>query len=196
MIETETAAHLQVKKYRISPVLFTQGYFGERGPCTCSSVCCSGGVYVDLAERERILAVKDIVKQHMDETQSTHHEGWFEDSEQDDTDFPSGKCVGTNVINEKCAFLDKYGRCSIQLAAVERGLHRWTWKPLFCVLYPLEISDGVVGFDDLLQDEQVCCTVQPEFDIPLFEACKDELIYLLGQDGYEQLEQYYQTLAK
>jgi hypothetical protein len=196
MIDTETSSLLQVKQYHISRELFTKGYRGGKGPCTCTTMCCGGGVYVDLAERDQILAVKDLISMEMDETQSPDPTMWFEDTEQQDSDFPSGRCIGTTVISDKCAFLDKFGRCVIQMAAVSRGLHRWTWKPRFCVLYPLEITDNVIGFDDLLQEEQACCTVHGDFDLPLFEACKDELVYLIGDDGFEQIRQHYQTLAK
>lgn len=196
MIETETTSYLQVNQYRIAPALFNRGYNGEKGPCTCTSVCCSGGVFADVTERDQILMVKDLIQGQMDDTQSRDHTEWFEDSEHEDHDFASGRCVGTAVINDKCAFLDRFGRCSIQLAAVAEGLHRWAWKPRFCVLYPIEITDNVIGFDDLLQEDQACCTVHPAFDIPLFEACRDELIYLLGEDGFEELRRHYQTLAK
>jgi hypothetical protein len=30
----------------------------------------------------------------------------------------------------------------------------------------------------MLQDEQSCCTVQNEFDVPLFHTCRGELMYL------------------
>ena len=79
----------------------------------------------------------------MDETQTADPAHWFEPEEQDDDDFPSGRCVGTRVLNDKCAFLDRFGRCTLQVAATRvRGLHRWALKPLFCILYPIEIRQG------------------------------------------------------
>jgi hypothetical protein len=191
-----TSNGFAVRGYSFSPELFSQGFAAGSGPCRCSSDCCSGGVYADVAERDRILALKEKIKAQMDETQTTDENLWFDSEIEDDRDFASGQCVGTTVVNNKCAFLNVKGHCSIQLAAVAEGLDRWAWKPLFCVLYPIEITDRVIGFDPMLQDEKPCCTINQQFEIPLFRACKDELIHLLGADGYARLEEHYAGLEK
>ncbi|MBI5471503.1 MAG: DUF3109 family protein [Ignavibacteriae bacterium] len=185
---------LVVKGYRISNEFFEKGYTEGNSPCQCSTNCCKGGVWTDLNEHHLIMAKKDLIKQHMDETQSTDESRWFEAEPQDDPDFSSGKAMGTEIINDKCAFLDKFGRCSIQLAAVANGLHKWEWKPLYCVLFPVEVSNGIVGFDPMLQGEEECCSISSEFATPLFRACKEELTYLLGEDGYQQLEDHFASL--
>jgi hypothetical protein len=64
-------------------------------------------------------------------------------------------------------------------------------KPLFCILFPIEITEKVVSFDDMLQDEQSCCSVTAPFDTPLFEGCKEELVHLVGEDGYRAMEDHY-----
>ncbi len=130
----------------------------------------------------------------MDASQVRDESRWFDDEEIEHADFPSGKCVGTNEINEKCAFLDSQGRCSIQMASIAAGEHKWSMKPLYCVLFPIEITDKVVGFDDLLQEESTCCSITTDFTSPLFRGCKEELIYLLGEDGYAMIEQHYSAL--
>lgn len=182
---------LKVKQFTVSPELFTKGYPADRGPCACTSVCCSGGVYADVKERDIILAHKEMIKEQMDETQVSDERYWFEQEESEDADFVSGRRVGTEVHNNKCVFLDKVGRCSIQLASVQAGKHKWTIKPLFCILFPLEISDNVIGFDDLLQKEQPCCSIDANFEVPMFEACHEELAHLVGNDGLELMRQYY-----
>jgi hypothetical protein len=187
------APTLEVKGYTISPDLFSLGYPEGGGPCTCTSTCCEDGVYADITERDRILKNSDMIARHMDETQNTDPSSWFDTVEEDDPDFASGRCVGTAVINGKCALLDRAGRCSLQTAAMAEGMHRWAIKPLYCILYPIEVTDKTVGFDPLLQDEQVCCTVSNRFQIPVFEACRDELIRLLGEDGFETLRYHYQS---
>jgi hypothetical protein len=186
---------LRVKQYTFSDELFSQGFAQGRGPCTCTSVCCEGGVYADIAERDRIMELRDIIRKHMDATQPQDPSLWFELSEQEDADFPSGRCVGTEEFNGKCVFLDSRGRCSIQVAAVAQGLDRWAWKPLFCILFPIEVSGNVVNYDPMLQGEQPCCTTQADYSIPLFRACRDELIHLLGQEGYDMLEEHYRNRA-
>ena len=189
----ENPPSLVVKGYRIAPELFTKGYAFGCGPWTCTSFCCSGGVYTDIRERDRILANRDLIKEYMDDTQSTDESLWFEE-EEDDPDFPSGRRAGTRVVNEKCAFLDAHGSCSIQRATTAEGTGRWALKPLYCILYPVEISDHEIGFDPMLQNEQACCTVSDGHDIPVFEACRDELVHVLGEDGFQVLRAHYETL--
>jgi hypothetical protein len=148
-------------------------------------------VYADVREKENILNHKEMIRKYMDETQVTDEALWFEDRESDDADFQSGRCVGTREINDKCAFLDKRGRCTLQVAATEEGMHKWALKPLFCILYPIEISNNVVSFDDMLQDEQPCCSIGPDFQVPLFEACRAELVHLVGEDGFRIMQEHF-----
>ena len=185
---------LKIGQYTMSGELFTKGFRKDAGPCSCSSACCEGGVFVDLHERDVIMAHRDLIARHMDQTQTTDPSRWFETEVVDHTDFPSGECVGTEVINDKCAFLDGAGRCSLQKAAVAEGMHKWSIKPLFCILYPIEISDGIVSFDEMLQEEETCCTIETSFDVPLFEACREELVHIVGNEGYALMEKHYASL--
>lgn len=185
---------LKVKQYLIANEFFEKGYSAGNGPCRCTSHCCTHGVWVDVRERETILQHKALIQQQMDETQVPDEGAWFEGDIEEDADFPSGRCVGTAVINNKCAFLDKRGRCSIQVAASAAGKHQWEWKPLFCILFPVVIENSIVQFDPMLQGEEPCCTIGEKFETPLFAACKEELTYLLGADGYARLEEHYASL--
>jgi hypothetical protein len=187
------STQLRIKQYTISPELYEKGFRAGCGPCSCSSVCCQNGVYADVTERDRILDHKELIKKYMDETQTRDESLWFERQEEEDSDFRSGRRVGTEVVNGKCAFLDKSGRCSIQVAATAAGMDKWAIKPTFCILFPLEISNNVLGFDDLLDEDQSCCSISSVFDVPLFEACKDELTHILGEDGYAELELFYRN---
>ncbi len=187
---------LIVKGFTIAPELFRKGFPEGGGPCSCVSRCCQGGVYVDLQERERILEAKEQIKGQMDWSQTKDDSRWFESEEMAHTDFPSGKCVGTQEINEKCAFLDSKGRCSVQLASVAAGNHKWALKPLYCILFPIEITDKVIGFDDLLQEESTCCSITGDFETPLFRACKEELVHILGPEGYALVEERYAMIQQ
>ncbi len=133
-----------------------------------------------------------MIRRHMDETQGHDHRDWFEASEHDDPDFLSGRCVGTSVVNGKCAFLDGKGRCSIQVATTAEGLGRWALKPLYCILYPLEVSNAVVDYDPMLHGEHSCCTAGAPFDVPLFEACRAELEHLFAREGMQAMQDHYQ----
>jgi len=189
-----TRAHagvLTVKGFSCSPELFEKGFPAGMGPCRCASECCEGGVYADVHERDAILAHKDMIMKSMDETQTRDHQRWFETVEQDDPDYASGRCVGTTEIHGKCAFLDGKGRCSIQVACVEHGMHKWALKPLFCILYPVTIEDRTIGVDDMLQGERPCCSVGSVFDVPFFEGCREELEHLVGEEGFRLIQEHY-----
>lgn len=187
---------LKVGQYSISNEFFEKGYPSGNGPCKCSSNCCKGGVWTDITEHDVIMSKKELIKAQMDDTQTTDVAKWFEPEEIDDSDFPSGKAIGTEIVNDKCVFLDKIGRCSIQLAAVADGKHKWEWKPLYCVLFPVEVTNNVVGYDPMLQGTETCCTVSSVFETPLLAACKDELVHLLGEDGYRKIESHYASMHK
>jgi len=191
---SEDRPALSINGYTFSNELFEKGFPSEGGPCACSSVCCEEGVYADIADREKILSHKEMIKKYMDETQTRDETRWFEEQEREDADFPSGRCVGTEAYNGKCVFLDRFGRCSLQVAATSEGMQKWALKPFFCVLYPIEVTRKVVSFDDMLQDEQSCCSIGHRFDVPLFEACREELTYLVGEEGFRRLEEYYVAL--
>ena len=185
---------LKVGQFTVSGDLFTKGFSTSAGPCSCSTTCCRWGVFVDLLQRDAILAHREIIAREMDDTQNRNATEWFDGETHPDPDFPSGACAGTRVHNDKCAFLDREGRCSIQVASVKNGMHKWALKPLFCVLYPIEISTGIVNFDDMLQDEEHCCSIRAPFEVPVFEACREELVHLVGEEGFNDMLSHYQQL--
>jgi hypothetical protein len=181
--------HTDTRRFQVSPELAEKGYGRGMGPWNCTAACCGGGVYADVTERDRILAHRHIIRKYMDESQTPDDSRWFEAHEFADADFPSRRCVGTTIINDKCAFLNRRGQCVLQVAATSEGMHKWALKPLFCVLFPLEISNGVISFDGMQQSDHPCCCISDDFAIPLYEACKEELEYLIGEEGYRLIEE-------
>ena len=66
-----------------------------------------------------------------------------------------------------------------------RGLDRWAIKPLYCVLYPIEITGGTVSFDHMLQGEQPCCSVDTTNSTSRCSArARTNWSFSLGEDGY------------
>jgi hypothetical protein len=191
-----------VKGLRVDESIFTQGFVEYCNIDKCGGGCCHSGVYADKAEYERILTHKDAIAAVMDDTQVKDPAAWFDEVWINDTDFPSGKAVGTNVqdrdggisgYKEGCVFLDKRNFCSIQVAAVEAGLHRWSWKPDYCILFPVTVVEGVITYDDSHSEDLHYCgpNGRTNYVHSVFEAMTDELKYFLGESEYLKLYQYF-----
>jgi hypothetical protein len=178
---------LFIGKYEIDPILFTKGFASGRGPYQCESKCCSSGVWTDVGEQLVIMSYKDSIKKYMDETQTTDDTLWFDPEMIDDADFVSGKAIGTQTHNNKCVFLMKDGRCSVQMFSKEELGDAWKIKPFYCIAFPICVSDGVLTFDDYQQGCAQCCSIVDNAEISMVESCKAELVYVLGADGYETL---------
>ena len=168
----------------IDPIIFTYKF-----KCNCPGECCGYGVFIDYKEYETILSIKDKVITNMDETQSTDVSEWFEEPEKDE-DFESGIAVGTEVINDKCTFLDKDGLCTLQKIAMQEGKFKWEYKPIYCVLFPLTTYEGALTIDDEHIDRLASCNVDPNTRLTIYEACREELKHFLGAEGFEELENY------
>ncbi|MBT8378260.1 MAG: DUF3109 family protein [Ignavibacteria bacterium] len=183
--ETENFAEKFSKK--IKNVLIDPNIFTYKFVCSCQGECCNFGVYTDLKEYYNILLIKDKVKQLFDETQSKKVKKWFEPPEEDE-DFESGVAVGTEVIKGKCTFLDRDGLCTLQKLALIEGEHKWKYKPLYCILFPFTVYEGVLTIDDEHIDRLDSCNVNP--NLTIFEAVSEELKYFFGEDGFAELEKY------
>jgi hypothetical protein len=168
----------------IDPQIFTFKF-----TCKCSGECCNYGVYTDLKEHEMILGIKDKIIPLLDETQSKDIEDWFEEPEEDE-DFESGIAVGTELVNDKCAFLDKNGLCTLQKLALMEGEYKWKYKPIYCVLFPLTIFEGALTIDDEHIDRLKTCNVNPVVGTSIYDACKEELLHFLGEENFTELENY------
>ncbi len=168
----------------IDPIIFTFSFH-----CKCSGECCWYGVYTDLKEHNLILSIKEKIIPIMDATQTIDVEKWFEAPEKDE-DFESGVAVGTELFNNKCTFLDKNGLCSLQKLANNEGGHKWKYKPLYCILFPLTIFEGALTIDDEHIDRLKTCNKNPMATTTIYEACKEELKYFLGEKGFSELEEY------
>jgi len=179
-----SSKELYINGIKIDPKIFTFK-FG----CRCNGECCHYGVYTDLKEHEHILSIKDKIIPLMDETQSKNISDWFEKPEEDE-DFESGVAVGTEIINNKCAFLDKNGLCVLQRLALQEGHHKWKYKPIYCVLFPLTIYENTLTIDDEHIDRLNYCNKFPVSDTSIFDACREELEYFFGEKGFEELQKY------
>ncbi|QQS37443.1 MAG: DUF3109 family protein [Ignavibacteriales bacterium] len=173
-----------VNGLKIDPTIFTFTF-----SCKCNGECCHYGVYTDLDESKMILGIKDKIIPLMDETQSKNTADWFEVPEED-SDFPSGIAVGTNIINKKCSFLDKDGLCTLQKLAGLEGNHKWDYKPQYCILFPLTIFENSLTIDDEHIDRLHTCNKNPNTTQSIFDACREEIRHFFGEEGFAEIEEY------
>lgn len=187
MKDSDNLVHNFTKKIKgvfIDPQIFTFRFI-----CNCPGECCNYGVLTDYNEYLNILSLKDKIIPLMDETQSKNVKDWF-DEKIVDKDFESGFAVGTEIINDKCTFLDKNGLCTLQKLALKEGEFKWKYKPLYCVLFPLTTYEGVFTIDTDHLDRLPYCNIDPNTRLTMFEACEEELRYFFGEDGFNELKKY------
>lgn len=195
--------YLEFKGLKIDPLIFTQGFVPGCDLSICGGRCCHWGVYVDKDFVPRIMEHEDRIKAVMDKYQPADSSMWFEKEPEKDTDFPSGYAIGTEVFTDpngkdRCVFNDQLGRCSIQVMSVENGLHKWAVKPVYCIMYPLAVMDGILTCDlDHAERLDYCGTSHSENHTQtVFDATKEEIRYLFGDDCYEFLLRHYEDNYK
>lgn len=175
---------------RVGDNLLTTKFSSGCAISNCSGTCCKHGVFADIEERQRILAHTDLIRQHLEPQQEQNSDEWFEHNEVVDTDFVSGKAVGTQARDYGCVFLDSSGRCTLQKAAIAAGMHPYALKPFYCVAFPITISEGILIVDDLELEQHIpCCTIENAGTRDVFDVCQVELEYVLGKEGFAELKE-------
>jgi Fe-S-cluster containining protein len=169
---------------RVSSQLLTSRFARSCATTSCSAQCCRGGVLVDIAHRDRILAEAPLIVQHMEPDQEHDPSSWFEAEDEPDADFPSGRAVNTAIVNDTCVFLDSQRRCVLHAAeSSSPGL-----KPFFCRAYPIAINHAKVTVDaDWCPDETQCCGPVEGGELTTLDFCEAELLHMLGAAGLEEL---------
>jgi hypothetical protein len=146
------------------------------------------GVKVDVAERDRILAHAELVQQAMEPGQRKEPAAWFEAKEEVDPDFPSGRCVGTQVHGDGCVFLDSARRCVLQTVTIAQARPGFELKPFFCSAFPVTIASSVLWIDEMCLDAPAgCCRPTPGGPRCVVDVCEVELRHVLGNEGLEEL---------
>ena len=147
-----------VPELKVNQSMFQRGFAGGCSMSNCNAECCQGGVFVDISERDNILAQRTMIQRHMDPDQEHDPTRWFEDHEVVDPDFPSGRAIGTEAQESGCVFLKKDGKCVLQSAAEAESMDKFTLRPFFCIAYPVAIIRGELIIDEeLLTGRRECC---------------------------------------
>ncbi len=155
----------------------------------CRGACCLHGVWIDLAERDDLLAHAGLIAPHLPPA-LRDPAAWFDGRQEADEFAPSGAVVHSNVLPDAahyggtaCVFLREDYKCALQVAGQAAGLHPWRFKPFYCVLHPLDLDEqGRITLDETsaLLAEEGSCLRPAQRPIPLRETFKEELDYLAG----------------
>jgi hypothetical protein len=177
---------VKVGRLSVDPSLLQARFAAGCDPGQCRGACCRSGVWLDVGERDRVLAHAGLVREAMDPGQPWDTRHWFSRRVVGDPDFPSGRAVHTRVKDGRCVFLNREGRCVLQKASAARpGLQL---KPFFCVAFPVTIAHGVLMLDDEdYRAGQPCCAATPGGPLTVFDTCGMELRQVLGASGVSRL---------
>lgn len=195
---------LKVSGLKIDPIIFEQGFVPFCNIPICNGECCNWGVYVDIRFKEDIMKYEKEIIETMDDGQIKDSSKWFESKKIKDSDFPSGYAIGTqlyvnkNLHRKQCVFKDSQNYCTLQKTSVRLGLHKWALKPKYCIMYPLTIVNDVLTYDKEHSERLSYCGLHKKknFVHTVFEAFTEELIYILGQEGYNILKEYFEDNYK
>lgn len=183
---------------KIDTIIFKQGFVPGCDIGICGGQCCDWGVYMDRDFQKVIMEYEVQIKESMDEFQPKDKSKWFEKELEIDKDFPSGFALGTELyVNSKgttqCVFKDKNNYCTLQVIAMKKGNHKWSIKPKYCILYPLTVIDNILTYDDEHSKKLEYCGIDKthNFTQTVYEAMREEIKYVFGEDCYDFLEDYF-----
>ncbi len=162
--------------------IFKLRYFGHCLQCTfCHDSCCQYGCDVNLAERDRILALQAELKPFI----RAPVEQWFSSEVREDPDYETGKFVRAQVFNGACAFLSQDGRgCGIHRFALATGRDYHQIKPLVCWLFPITWDRGTLRPSYDLSDDLACQGTGPI----IYDMAKDEIAHVFGRALVDELD--------
>lgn len=153
----------------------------------CDGYCCHSGVYVSVHHRDLILEHAEVIQAEMDDIQPHDPKKWFEKKIHKDKDFQGGRAVGTDATDHGCVFLNKVGRCVLQIASM-RNRKLPQLKPFYCRLFPLTIVDGELTYDDHCEGEMLCCSVEEDGPASLVDTCEYEFLIALTRKQFDAVK--------
>lgn len=186
-----------IPRLLVDPDLFEQKFSPHCSMMHCNGTCCREGVLIDLEEKATILRFVDVIHKYMEPTQVHDPSRWFDEDVQPDPDFPSGYCDGTATANGGCVFLNSKGLCTLQLAATAEGMSKYAIKPFYCFAFPITLDGGVLTlYEPEFTNRPECCSAVPNGTLSILDICQEELEFMLGSDGFEELKTLYQTYLR
>jgi hypothetical protein len=167
----------------IDPIVFLAKFPHRCSLDKCKSRCCRGGVWADIEESDVILRNAELFLPYV-RPEASDPSSWFGETTED-PDCPSGTAVETNVAGDYCVFFHPDHGCSLQKAAVDLGRHEWEFKPRFCIMFPLVVSEGVLTVDEDM--DEVWCMERENRTHPIISAVEKEVNHLFPEDVARRL---------
>jgi hypothetical protein len=161
----------------------------------CLGACCTGGAWLDVEQLKTIAPHVEAIKANLPADRRDPN-AWFSAPTVDENS-PQGAIIGTNVVNDPrrpgetcCVFLRPDRLCALQVTSQQLGLEYPGLKPLFCALYPLQVRDDEIVFDHTTVENfgGAACQRACAHKRPLYQVFKDEVMLVLGEEGYRELE--------
>lgn len=185
--------------FKIHPELLQEAPAERCVLSECLGACCTGGAWLDVTQLKLIVPQVAALQANLPEDRRDPNL-WFS-APADDEDSPAGATVGTMVVDDVrrpgqtcCVFLRPDRWCALQVTSQQLGLAYPGLKPLFCALYPLQIRDGEIVIDHETMQlfagatcRRARATVADARPQPLYRVFKEELLLILGEDGYRAL---------
>ena len=112
----------------------------------CKARCCYDGVYLQAGEEKKIREVVASAPEYFDnlpadfivdgvwDNQPAARKTAIKSFESNGPDFPA------HFSRTRCVFCGDDYKCMLQVLAVQRGLHKWRYKPEACWLFPLRTA--------------------------------------------------------
>lgn len=178
-----------LKELRVSKDIFSEKFSKTCSMVNCDASCCREGVMADLKDRDKILDHTELIQRYMEPHQEKDPSKWFDPYDEVDMDFPSGRAIGTQASEDGCVFLNSKGYCVLQIASTENGMGKYSLKPFFCFTYPVTLDRGVLDLEDsIFTNRKECCSRDRDGRISVLELCEEELEFMLGVEGFEELK--------
>ncbi len=186
----------------LSPQLFAPHPLERCRLDECQAYCCTGGVYISVAQVADIRAHAALIQPHLP-PERQDPALWFDNKIEDDPDHPNySPVMGTQVLpdpthkaGQGCVFLRPDRKCALQVAGVAAGEHPWRFKPFYCRLYPLEFNNGVLDLatdNEMYQDGGTCHRPAAQAT-PLCHTFDVEIQLVVGEAGYAEALRHVQA---
>ncbi|HTP10630.1 MAG TPA: DUF3109 family protein [Anaerolineae bacterium] len=185
-----------INGYKIHPELLEEVYAERCVLPECLGACCTGGAWLDVEQLKTIVPHVGAIQANLPEERRDPN-AWFSAPAADE-DSPEGAILGTNVVDDPrrpgetcCVFLRPDRLCALQVTSQQLSLDYPGLKPLFCALYPLQIRDDEIVIDHETAQNfgGAVCQRAATDKRPLYRVFQDELMLVLGAEGYRELAQ-------